>query len=43
MAVYLEVSSRWPEDVTICSEIDLKSANADGQFVHKDGMPYPDG
>ena len=43
MAVYLEVGSRWPEDLTICSDVDLKSANADGQFVHKDGTPYPDG
>lgn len=39
-AVYLEVGSRWPEDLTTCSDIDLKSANADGRFVHKDGRPY---
>jgi uncharacterized cupin superfamily protein len=42
-AVYLEVGSRWPDDLTTCSDIDLKSANADGRFVHKDGTPYPDG
>jgi len=42
-AVYLEVGSRQPQDLTSCSDIDLKSANADGRFVHKDGTPYPDG
>jgi uncharacterized cupin superfamily protein len=39
-AVYLEVGSRWPEDLTTCSDIDLMSASADGRFVHKDGSPY---
>jgi len=42
-AVYLEVGSRSPADLTTCSDIDLMSANADGRFVHKDGAPYPDG
>ena len=42
-AVYLEVGSRHPDDLTTCSDIDMKSANADGRFVHKDGTPYPDG
>jgi uncharacterized cupin superfamily protein len=40
MAVYLEVGSRSPEDVTTCSDIDMMSTNADGRFVHKDGRPY---
>ena len=40
MAVYLEVGSRNPLDLTTCSDIDMKSANADGRFVHKDGTPY---
>ena len=40
MAVYLEVGSRQPEDLTTCSDIDLMSSNADGRFVHKDGTPY---
>jgi uncharacterized cupin superfamily protein len=40
VAVYLEVGSRQPDDLTTCSDIDLKSANADGRFVHKDGTPY---
>ena len=40
-AVYLEVGSRSPSDMTTCSDIDMKSANADGRFVHKDGTPYP--
>jgi uncharacterized cupin superfamily protein len=39
-AVYLEVGSRHPDDLTTCSDIDMKSANADGRFVHKDGAPY---
>jgi uncharacterized cupin superfamily protein len=39
-AVYLEVGSRNPLDLTTCSDIDLMSANADGRFVHKDGRPY---
>ena len=41
MAVYLEVGSRQPDDLTTCSDIDMKSSNADGRFVHKDGTPYP--
>jgi uncharacterized cupin superfamily protein len=40
VAVYLEVGSRHPRDLTTCSDIDLMSANADGRFVHKDGTPY---
>jgi uncharacterized cupin superfamily protein len=39
VAVYLEVGSRVYEDLTTCSDIDMKSANADGRFVHKDGTP----
>jgi uncharacterized cupin superfamily protein len=42
-AVYLEVGSRHPGDLTTCSDIDMMSAHADGRFVHKDGTPYPDG
>lgn len=41
MAIYLEVGSRHPDDLTTCSDIDMKSANDDGRFVHKDGTPYP--
>lgn len=41
VAVYLEVGSRKPNDLTTCSDIDMKSSNADGKFVHKDGTPYP--
>jgi len=40
MAVYLEAGSRQPDDMTTCSDIDMKSANSDGRFVHKDGTPY---
>jgi uncharacterized cupin superfamily protein len=40
-AVYLEVGSRNPNDLTTCSDIDMKSSNTDGRFVHKDGSPYP--
>jgi uncharacterized cupin superfamily protein len=40
LAVYLEVGSRQPQDLTTCSDIDLMSSNADGRFVHKDGSPY---
>lgn len=40
VAVYLEVGSRVPEDVTFCSDIDMMSANADGRFVRRDGTPY---
>ena len=39
-AVYLEVGSRNPDDLTTCSDIDMMSSNADGRFVHKDGSPY---
>lgn len=41
MAVYLEVGSRNPHDITTCSDIDMMSSNADGRFVHKNGEPYP--
>jgi uncharacterized cupin superfamily protein len=40
VAVYLEIGSRHPDDMTTCSDVDMKSANADGRFVHKDGTPY---
>jgi uncharacterized cupin superfamily protein len=40
VAVYLEVGSRHRDDLTTCSDIDMKSANADGRFVHRDGSPY---
>lgn len=39
-AVYLEVGSRHPDDLTMCSDIDMMSSNADGRFVHKDGTRY---
>jgi uncharacterized cupin superfamily protein len=42
VALYLEVGSRSPADVTTCSDIDLMSTNADGRFTHKNGEPYPD-
>lgn len=42
VAVYLEVGSRAPADITTCSDIDMMSANADGRFVRKDGTPYPE-
>jgi uncharacterized cupin superfamily protein len=41
VAVYLEVGSRHSDDLTTCSDIDMKSAAADGAFTHKDGTPYP--
>lgn len=40
MAVYLEVGSRDPLDLTTCSDVDMMSSNADGRFVRKDGTPY---
>jgi uncharacterized cupin superfamily protein len=40
VAVYLEAGSRYPDDRTTCSDIDLMSSNRDGAFVHKDGTPY---
>ena len=40
VAVYLEVGSRHPDDLTTCSDIDMMSFNRDGAFVHKDGSPY---
>ena len=42
IAIYLEIGSRQPDDLTTCSDIDMMSANSDGRFVHKDGTPYPD-
>jgi uncharacterized cupin superfamily protein len=40
VAIYLEVGSRNRDDMTTCSDVDLKSSNADGRFTHKDGTPY---
>ena len=39
-AVYLEIGSRQPDDVTTCSDVDMMSSNADGRFLHKDGSPF---
>ena len=39
-AVYLEIGSRQPDDVTTCSDVDMISSNADGRFLHKDGSPF---
>jgi uncharacterized cupin superfamily protein len=39
VAVYLEVGSRHPDDLTTYSDIDM-SANSDGRFVRKNGTPY---
>ena len=41
LAVYLEVGSRQPMDLTTCSDIDMMSSNRDGRFTRKDGTPYP--
>ncbi|MFO1312557.1 MAG: cupin domain-containing protein [Burkholderiales bacterium] len=41
VAVYLEVGSRDPEDLTTCSDVDMMSSNRDGAFRRKDGTPYP--
>jgi uncharacterized cupin superfamily protein len=41
VAHYLEVGSRNPNDLATCSDIDMKSSNADGKFLHKDATPYP--
>ncbi|XOV86929.1 MAG: cupin domain-containing protein [Pseudomonadota bacterium] len=40
-AIYLEIGSRHPDDLTTCSDIDLMSANSDGRFVRKDGSAIP--
>ena len=40
VAVYLEVGSRHPDDLTTCSDVDMMSSNKDGRFMHKDGTPY---
>jgi uncharacterized cupin superfamily protein len=39
-AVYLEIGGRAPADVTVCSDVDMMSTNADGRFTRKDGTPY---
>jgi uncharacterized cupin superfamily protein len=41
VAVYLEVGSRHPDDLSTCSDIDLMSHNRDGAFVRKDGSAFP--
>jgi uncharacterized cupin superfamily protein len=40
IAVYLEIGSRSPEDVIYGSDVDMRSASADGRFTHRDGTPY---
>jgi uncharacterized cupin superfamily protein len=41
MALYLEVGSRHPQDLTTYSDIDMMISGPDGEYVHKDGSPYP--
>lgn len=41
IAVYLEMGSRSPPDLTTYSDIDMKVSSADDRYVHKDGSPYP--
>ena len=38
--MFLEIGTRVPADVATYSDIDMKVAAADGQYVHKDGSPY---
>jgi len=40
VALYLEVGSRSPADVIMCSDIDMMSPASDGRFLHKDGTAY---
>jgi len=42
IAVYLEVGSRNPNDLTTCSDVDMMSSNADGRFTRKDGSSFPE-
>ncbi len=42
MAIYLEMGTRHSDEVTTYADIDMKIADADGRFVHKDGTPYPE-
>jgi uncharacterized cupin superfamily protein len=39
IAVYLEVGSRAPEDVTVCSDIDMMSTNANGRLCTRTARP----
>jgi len=39
-ALYVEVGSRDPVDMTTCSDIDMMSSSTNGMFRHKDGRPY---
>lgn len=40
VATYLEIGLRHPDDLTMCSDIDMMSTNFDGRFVRKDGFRY---
>lgn len=39
-AVYLEIGSHHPDDLTNCSDVDMMSANSDGRFVYENRAPY---
>lgn len=39
-AKYLEIGSRFEEDRVIYSDIDMKTSEYDGSYVHKDGSRY---
>lgn len=41
MAVCLEVGTRSADDVCTYSDIDMRVANREGWYTHKDGTPYP--
>jgi uncharacterized cupin superfamily protein len=40
VAVFLEVGTRSPTDVTTYSDIDMMISSTDDRFVHKSGTPY---
>ncbi|HET6545366.1 MAG TPA: cupin domain-containing protein [Rhodanobacteraceae bacterium] len=41
MAVYLEIGSRFADDVCAYPDIDLVFDGAQGVYAHRDGTPYP--
>ncbi len=40
LAIYLEIGSRQPADLTTCSDVDMMSSNADGRFLRKNGASF---
>ena len=45
IVVYLEIGTRTPDDTVMYPDVDMMAVGEEGEykFLHKNGMPYPEG